>query len=372
MADKPNILIVDDSTADIHVMLECLKADFSIAVAKSGPQALAHCRESVHPKVILLDVSMPEMSGYEVCKHLKENEATANIDVIFVSANESLEEKLKGYDVGGSDYLTKPVQPQELISKVRTAVARAAQLESASLAQKETMDIAMTAMKGAGEQATIIHFLRDSGACESLVGLARLVVASASQYGLSSTAQIRTAWENIEASITEPIPPLEKEMLFALKDGARITQRGKRLVLNFGPISLLVKNMPLDDDDKCGRLRDHLALILEGAVLRIQVLMIQYDLNNLMRESDASLMRVRKLQVQQKRDGVQIMDDLMVEIHSTFLNFDLTDEQESVLIGIVEKYIEKSFVKYEEGLSIDEELQFIADQIHRASARMFS
>ena len=161
-------------------------------------------------------------------------------------------------------------------------------------------------------------------------------------------------------------------MLFALKDGARITQHGKRLVLNFGPISLLVKNMPLDDDDKCGRLRDHLALILEGAVLRIQVLMIQYDLNNLMRESDASLMRVRKLQVQQKRDGVQIMDDLMSEIHSTFLNYDLTDEQESVLLGIVEKYIEKSFVKYEEGLSIDEELQFIADQIHRASARMFS
>tara|TARA_R110001583_G_scaffold100887_1_gene247143 strand:- start:1810 stop:2184 length:375 start_codon:yes stop_codon:yes gene_type:complete len=123
MADKPNILIVDDSSADIHVMLEWLKADFSIAVAKSGQQALAHCRESVHPKVILLDVSMPEMSGYETCKHLKDNDDTANIDVIFVSANESIDEKLKGYDAGGSDSLNKPVQPLELISKVWTAVA---------------------------------------------------------------------------------------------------------------------------------------------------------------------------------------------------------------------------------------------------------
>lgn len=372
MADKPNILIVDDSAADIHVMLECLKPDFSIAVAKSGPQALAHCRESTHPKVILLDVSMPEMSGYEACKLFKDNKDTANIDVIFVSANESIEEKLKGYDVGGSDYLTKPVQPQELISKVRTAVARAAQRENASVTQQETMDIAMTAMKGAGEQATIIHFLRNSGGCESLSGLARLVVASAGQYGLSSTVQIRTPWENIEESTSGQVPPLEKEMLFVLKNGARITQHGKRLVLNFGPISLLVKNMPLDDEDKCGRLRDHLALILEGAVLRIQVLVAQHDLNNLMRESDASLTRVRKLQVQQKRDGVQIMDDLMAEIHSTFLNYDLTDEQESVLIGIVEKYIEKSFVKYEEGIKIDHELEFITDQIHRASARIYS
>ena len=360
--ENPQILIVDDSPTDIQIMLECLRDEFAIAVAKSGKKALEVCAGATPPKVILLDVSMPEMDGYETCKLLKADHATSDIEVIFVSANDTLAEKLKGYDVGGSDYLTKPLQTDELLQKVKRAIARELQKESLVTDNKVAMDTAMTAIMDAGEQATVVNFLRQSFACSSFEELAKLVVDTTSQFDLANSLQIRTPWENYEISSTGSIPPLEREMFTALRTIGRIHQRGRRLILNFGPITQLIKNMP-DDEFKSGRLRDHLAVILEGAVSRLQGLMMFGELKSLMHESNESILRVRNMQSTQKKESVQIMDDLMEEIQGNLLSYGLTEEQEKVLIGIVENFAERAFNAYEQGLKIDDELNTIADRV---------
>ena len=360
--ENPQILIVDDSPTDIQIMLECLRDEFAIAVAKSGKKALEVCAGATPPKVILLDVSMPEMDGYETCKLLKADHATSDIEVIFVSANDTLAEKLKGYDVGGSDYLTKPLQTDELLQKVKRAIARELQKESLVTDNKVAMDTAMTAIMDAGEQATVVNFLRQSFACSSFEELAKLVVDTTSQFDLANSLQIRTPWDNYEISSSGSIPPLEREMFTALRTIGRIHQRGRRLILNFGPITQLIKNMP-DDEFKSGRLRDHLAVILEGAVSRLQGLMMFGELKSLMHESNESILRVRNMQSTQKKESVQIMDDLMEEIQGNLLSYGLTEEQEKVLIGIVENFAERAFNTYEQGLKIDDELNTIADRV---------
>ena len=121
-SDKRKILVVDDSAEDIHFLLENLKHDYAVIAATNGEKALEMASGEASPDVILMDVEMPGMNGYETCRLIKNTDATRNIDVIFVSAHDSTEEKLAGYDAGASDYLIKPVSPAELLNKVKLAI----------------------------------------------------------------------------------------------------------------------------------------------------------------------------------------------------------------------------------------------------------
>lgn len=117
------IFIVDDQPSNLKVLLTLLKNHFStVHVADSGERALK-ALESFQPDVILLDVMMPEMNGYEVCRRVKENEATSAIPVIFMTALDSLEDKMAGFEAGGVDYITKPFQQAEVLARVKTHVA---------------------------------------------------------------------------------------------------------------------------------------------------------------------------------------------------------------------------------------------------------
>ncbi len=128
------VLVVDDEPLNINILVELLKDKYKMMAAKSGAQALKAARSSNKPDLILLDIMMPEMDGYEVCRQLKADEATKDIPVIFVSAmNEALDET-KGFDVGAIDYITKPISPKTLEARVHTHLAltqQAAELREA-------------------------------------------------------------------------------------------------------------------------------------------------------------------------------------------------------------------------------------------------
>jgi DNA-binding NtrC family response regulator len=114
------ILIVDDTPANLDVLCQILEgAQYEVQAVPSGSIALRVAAET-RPDLILLDVMMPEMDGYETCRQLKSSEATRTIPVIFVSARNETESLVQGFDVGGVDYITKPVRPEEVLSRVAT------------------------------------------------------------------------------------------------------------------------------------------------------------------------------------------------------------------------------------------------------------
>lgn len=120
--DKKRILIVDDNPDDIRVVMENLKAEYAVLAATSGEKALNLAVSQPRPDLILLDVMMPGMDGYETCRRLKQNPETKAINVIFISANSDESERQAGYSAGGCDYAIKPVQAEELMQKVRQAI----------------------------------------------------------------------------------------------------------------------------------------------------------------------------------------------------------------------------------------------------------
>lgn len=119
MNSKENVLIVDDDPNNIYFLNEILSEYYRTTVADSGKRALELAKEHI-PDIILLDVAMPLMNGYEVCQKLKADKTLHDIPVIFLSAIDSTANKVKGFEVGGVDYVTKPFNIAEILERVKT------------------------------------------------------------------------------------------------------------------------------------------------------------------------------------------------------------------------------------------------------------
>ncbi|MBD2448541.1 response regulator [Nostoc sp. FACHB-152] len=118
-ASQTNILLVDDTPDNLRLLAKILELQgYVVRKSLNGKMALqAASREP--PDLILLDINMPDMSGYEVCQQLKILEKTSNIPIIFISALDSVSDKIRAFEMGGQDYITKPFQELEVLARIR-------------------------------------------------------------------------------------------------------------------------------------------------------------------------------------------------------------------------------------------------------------
>ncbi len=115
-----HILIVDDTPITLKIAISIMeKQGFEVSVATNGREALEHVK-STRPDLILLDIVMPEMNGYEVCSKLKNNPKSADIPILFLTGQGDNDGIVKAFETGGADYVTKPVNPTELIARIKT------------------------------------------------------------------------------------------------------------------------------------------------------------------------------------------------------------------------------------------------------------
>ena len=115
------ILVVDDTESSIEILVELLGSDYDVLVALDGETAIEIANED-KPKLILLDIVMPELNGFAVCQRLKDSICTKDIPIIFITAKTDEESIETAYDLGGIDYVTKPFKPKELLARVKTQI----------------------------------------------------------------------------------------------------------------------------------------------------------------------------------------------------------------------------------------------------------
>lgn len=120
LLENSSILVVDDSVEILKIIGELLKKEFAIKVATNGEMALKIAQSHTPPDLILLDIMLPDINGYEVCKELKKNPETEIIPVIFLTAKNEIEDEARGLGVGAADYIIKPVYPAILMARVKT------------------------------------------------------------------------------------------------------------------------------------------------------------------------------------------------------------------------------------------------------------
>ena len=122
-AQQPRILVIDDENFFLDMLAETLSGDYRVSLAKNARSGLSRANGSTKPDLILLDINMPDMDGYQTIAELKKNPMTRDIPVIFLTANQSTEDELRGFELGAADYITKPISLPVLHARVRTQLA---------------------------------------------------------------------------------------------------------------------------------------------------------------------------------------------------------------------------------------------------------
>jgi diguanylate cyclase (GGDEF)-like protein len=125
--ERAQILLVDDQPINLEILKEILGNDYQLLEASSGGKALALCRQQRRPDLVLLDVLMPDMDGLEVCRQLKADPLTADIPIIFITAQTTADEESAALDCGGVDFISKPINPAVVRARVKTQITLKAQ-----------------------------------------------------------------------------------------------------------------------------------------------------------------------------------------------------------------------------------------------------
>jgi CheY-like chemotaxis protein len=335
------VCVVDDEPLFLDLVKKVLAGGCEVECFTSAEACLL--REQTHaPDLYLLDVRMPGMDGYELCRALKDCSSSADIPVTFLSGLDSIEARLHGYEAGGEDFIVKPFEPAELLSKVE--VARRIRTEKRQLREMagDAQRTAFSAMSSMGELGTVIEFLRKSFACTDGPALAQAILAALDQYGLQGAVQVRLGGTEFNLSPEGSNLPLEVSILNHVRDQGRIFEFKTRSVYNYGGITVLVKNMPLDDADRCGRIRDNLAILAEGADARRQAIEAEAatcraraGIGDALTRIRNALDTLRRRHQEEQCTSTQLMVEIQEGLFKSFAPLGLTDRQEQNMIDLV-------------------------------------
>jgi DNA-binding response OmpR family regulator len=342
------ILLVDDD-AQIRNNLRLLLTleGHEIFEAEDGEAGLAQIERDT-PELIFSDLRMPKMDGLAMCKLIKDNEDWKIIPVIFVSGVDSIEARLEAYEAGAEDFIVKPFQSAEVLRKVCTATRILQEAQALRAQANNAQSAAFTAMRWAAEIGNILEFMRASLSCETREALATQIRNTTNQFGLDAAVQIRGRYDSICQSSRGRDIPLDLSVMNHVRLQERIFEFHNRSAFNYDKVTLIINNMPLDDVEQCGRLRDHLALLAEAADARNRAIELEehkhqqaQGLNKTLAAAESSVHSISDSQ----RDSHQLiqaaMEKLQLELSNVFLGCGLKESQEASIIAVFEEYQEE-------------------------------
>jgi len=374
MDERLKIMVVDDEELMRKVICSTVQKNWPTLGVASGAECLAAVAQSI-PDVILMDVDMPGIDGYETCRRLKQRLAP-DVPVIFISARDEIKDKLCGYEAGGEDYITKPFEPADLCGKIANlletrAVATKLQ-EQAEYAQRT----AMTAMTVMGELGALLQAMQRFNACKDVASLADEILAGIGSYDLSGVVQLRVPEMTVTRSVKGTASPLEISVISGMAEMERIVQFKSRLSITYPHASLLVNNLPVEDEDRCGRLRDHLAMLVESADIHALGLFASEQSNRrglaiagAVASTTQALEEVDRAQ-RESRVAVNIaVQDMTEAIERAYIGLGLTDGQEAMLDQIMRQGIDRILLSQSIGADVGARLTALVAELKKVATQ---
>ncbi len=361
MVNEERILVLDDEQWNLDLVQKTL-AQHPIETFIDQQKMLATAGRET--PCFLLDVQMPGMSGYDVCEALRERPETANTPILFISAHDSLEARLKGYAAGADDYICKPYDITELQAKVERALEHGAYRKSLSDQVDVARQAAFEAMTHSSEQGQLALFMEQAFNCSNHAELAQSLVACLKSFGLNA---ITAFWQENEVSMlghAAKIAPLEAELLRQSRHGGRIIDFAQRSIFNFSNCSLLIKNMP-QQESAYGRFKDHLCVLMSGVEARLKSLQVevkfhqQQELLLLAHKAELALSQLQKNHSDNIQHANQEAADMMLELTEELLVLNLDEQQELLIVELVKGHVEKLREGYEKGNNVDDDISTI-------------
>ncbi|TMN91706.1 two-component system response regulator [Pseudoalteromonas phenolica] len=263
------VLAIDDDKLVHKIIEDALAQSCKLIHAKNGDEGLRLALK-YHPDIILLDVEMPGLNGFEVCEKLKKSPDTLEIPVMFLSSRKDISERMRGYNSGASDYIIKPFNREELLARInvlddyrQTSQRLKKDIEQAQI----TAEIAMT---DSGDMGRIMRYVGQSYHAHDFDTLSEFFF----EFFIPLQLEVAVAFWHQQGEVYKSaegiIQPIEQELLEQNRTGNRFVDFGCRTIINYPKVSLLIKNMPTDDPGLYGRYKDLLPHILEATNSKIQ------------------------------------------------------------------------------------------------------
>jgi len=367
---KNSLLIVDDDPLIVEIIEEMLADCFEIRSVLSGEAALTFV-EHTPPDLILLDIEMPGISGYDVCKSIRKSKGQDELGVIFLSAFSEEEQRIECYESGADDFIAKPLAATELRYKIDITLRKLMERRSLKTELNSSFKTAMSAMSTAAEVGAVVNFLRSSFACENYHDLCREVITALDGYDLIGAVQIRGKRGVYSLGSSGTCSALEESILNKMFGHSRLFEFSKCLSCNYPHIIVVVRNLDRSDVEKKGRMRDNIAFLVEGANARVEALDKDYELiqkhdalSKLVLNTSQALKEIEALQHKQLEECDQIFIDLQQSFDLRLMSLGLTETQEHELCHLLQEAQERALKLYDQGLSTEAYMERILKQLN--------
>ena len=345
MRQSFTVFVVDDDPLVLDAVCSVLEPDCLTQTFASAEECLERL-PGEPPDFFLLDINLPGIDGYALCRRIKDDPALRRIPVTFLSGHDDIDDRVRAYDAGGEDFIVKPFEPEELQRKLRVAQnlvlkqrSLAGQLEDAEL-------LSSLVMASMDETGILLQFMSKLIAMDSAEEIANGVLELMQRYKLDGVVQTRTGRAKLTLSAAGRNLPLEVSVIEHLRDQGRIFEFRQRGVHNFERVSLMINNLPIADPDYCGRLRDHLSVAAQGVDSRLKALDAE-EASRLAQQGIAQALEnvgetIKALHAAQQSNAAA-SSKLVSELHESLLNsfyrLGLTDSQEEFLQGMVGNFM---------------------------------
>lgn len=369
MSQLFRVAIVEDNPPQRMILTRLLEKDYQVESFDSGTAFLA-CEASFD--AVLLDIEMPGLSGYDTCRRFREQARGAEIPVIFVSAHDTTPERVAAYDAGGDDFLTKPIAAHELRHKLGNAIELREKVRTLASQSTDAQRVAFAALTSMGDLGVVIEFLRKSAQATSYSAIAARLVAAMKAWGLQGAVQVRGRHEQVALNAEGPMTAMQAAVLEKLRDIGRIFEMGSRAVINFDHVSLLVENLPVDDPDKVGRLRDHLAVLTESADMRMAALdaAIERDLQKqgieaALDELKAAMQQATRHSGTSHRKGQAALLESIEQLGRTILTLGLTEVQVGYMDDLIRHAVDDTQRYFDEVAESENDFADVITRLQR-------
>jgi len=349
MNTSKRILVVDDELLNREIITEFLCDEFSqVAVAVSGEECLNICRKEL-PDIILMDVSMPGLDGYQTSLKLKDLDLENKMSVIFVSAHGQPEDRIEGYKAGAVDYIVKPFEPEELLQKINRTLTYQDDVDDLRSSVASSNKVAFSAMTVSSELGEIIRIMEEMFLVTGYKELSEKYFEWSQSMELSSCIRIKT--ENFEHCLANNVSstPIERELMELLASKGRIFSFDSRTQFNGDRVQILVKNMPKGDEEKYGRLIDTLPVILTGidkCITRIYELSLKEQQQKHIQETIAEIRTISshtsRTFEEMQNDILNVFNEFQTSLDWEIPRMGLEDDQEKLIMKLADDCMGKS------------------------------
>jgi len=355
MSGDHTLFVVDDIESYCLLLKSGLEPEYSVECFNTAEACLERMA-SQPPSLLLLDVDLPGISGFELCQKLRAAPATSRLPIIFISGLDDLDSRMEGYEAGGTDFVIKPFKLPELRKKIEVALqwSDAHQILTSQIADNELLTSLV--LSNLDEYAALIGFLRQLNECYAAEDLIAPIFKLLAAYRLDGILQVRDGGQEKTLSANGENCPMEVTVINHVRGLERIFSFGSRTAYNFERITILVNNMPLHEEELCGRLRDHLAIAAETVDAKLaslaafgQVRRTETEIRDLMTAVSATITALGEKYAWVHDQGETIAGQLQEKLMDAFMPLALSDWQEERIIAFVRAEVDRLIALYDFG-----------------------